>query len=258
MKSSVVFLLFISVLFLSACSNKKIERLTVQNDSLKLELKKAQAILANFEEVTASVDAFEGLRKVIPSQAVSKTTHDAMASKIMAINEHVLTTDKQIKSLDHQLKSSRYENSAYVMMVDAVKSELQIRVDEVTILEGNIADIKQQSQKLSIEKEKIVSELLFKVNEKQLALSGLEGRLHRMEANFRNAEAEAVYARAVAVEEAARKTRFAPVKKKIALSEALELYKKARALGKVEADLNIQLLDKTETARREASNLQAL
>lgn len=258
MKSSVALLLFVSVLILSACSNKKIERLTFQNDSLKRELKKAQTILANFEEVTASFDAFEGLRKVIPSQAVSKTTHDAMASKIMAINEHVLTTDKKIKSLDHQLKSSRYENSAYVMMVDAVKSELQIRVDEVTILERNIADIEQQNQELSIEKEKVVSELLYKVNEKQVALSGLEDRLHRMETNFRNAEAEAVYARAVAVEESARKTRLAPAKKKITLSEALELYKKARALGKVEADLNIQALEKTETARSIASIAQAL
>lgn len=258
MKSSIAFLLFLCVLVLSSCNNKKIEKLTLQNDSLRLELEKAQAILANFEKVTESVDELEGLRKVIPLQTVNKTTHDAMTSKIMAINEHVLTTDKTIKSLDHQLKSSRYENSAYVMMVDAVKSELQIRVDEVTILEGNIADVEQQNQEISIEKEKIVTELLTRVNEKQLALSGLEDRLHRMETNFRNAEAEAVYARAVAVEESARKTRLAPAKKKIALTEALELYKKARALGKVEADLNIQALERTATGRSFGSNPRTL
>jgi hypothetical protein len=258
MKSSVAFLLFISVLTLSSCNNKKLERLTFQNDSLKLELKKAQAILTNYEEVTASVDALEGLRKVIPVDAISKTTHKAMASKIEAIHEHVLTSDKTIKSLDHQLKSSRYENSAYIMMVDAVKSELQIRVDEVTVLEGNIAAVERQNQEISREKEKVVSELLSKVNDKQIALSGLEDRLHRMEASFRNAEAEAVYARAVAVEQSARKTRLAPAKKKLTLSEALELYKKARALGKVEADLNIQALEQTETARSIANIAQAL
>lgn len=258
MKSSVAFLLLVSVVSLSACNSRKIERLTLQNDSLKLELERAQAVVANFEKVAGSVDALEGLRNVIPLQEISKTTHEAMASKINAINEHVLEAGKSIKTLEHQLKASRYENSAYVMMVDAVKSELQIRVDEVTILEESIASVEKQNQEISIEKEKVVSELLSRVNEKQLALSGLEDRLHRMESSFRNAEAEAVYARAVAVEESARKTRFAPAKRKIALTEALELYKKARALGKIEADLNIQALERTSTGRTFGTNPRTL
>jgi hypothetical protein len=257
MKSSIIYLIAICALVFSACNSRKIERLTFQNDSLTLELKKAQSALVNFEKITASFDSLEGL-KIISFLTVSKNTHDVMASKVEAINEHVIATDKAISSLNQELKSSRHENSAYVMMMDALKSELQIRVEEVTVLEANIADVELQIQEIKIEKEKIVSELLAGVNEKQLVLTGLQERLHQMEANFRNAEAEAVYARAVAVEQSARKTRLASVKKKIALTEALELYKKARALGKVEAELNIKILDKTGTARRVASTLQVL
>jgi hypothetical protein len=258
MKSTTAILVFACLIVLSACNSGKIEKLTAQNDSLRLELKQAQSILNNFAAVTASLDSLEGIRKVVSSKVNGKSAHEVMASKIYAINEHVLATDKAIKSLDHQLKSSRYENSAYVMMMDAVKSELQIRVSEVSVLEGNIADVEQHNEEITLEKEKTVSELLSKVNEKQLALASLEDRLHRMESNFRNAEAEAVYARAIAVEESARKTRLAPAKKKEALNEALELYKKAKALGKVEADLNIQALQKTESTRSVASNARTL
>ena len=246
--------LLICIIFLSSCNSKKLEMLSAQNDSLRLELKQAQAMIAHFTKVSASLDSLEGLRKVTSPRTVAKPAHEVMASKISEINEHVLTTDSKIKALDHQLKSTRYENSAYIMMIDAVKSELQIRVDEVTVLEKNMDAVEQQNQELSVEKERIVADMLAKVNEKQVALASLEDRLHLMENNFRNAEAEAVYARAIAVEESARKTRFAPAKRKLALTEALELYKKAKALGKTEADLNIQELEKNELARTTTSN----
>jgi hypothetical protein len=250
--------LLICAIFLSSCNSKKLEMLSTQNDSLRLELKQAQAMISHFTKVSASLDSLEGLRKVISPGTTLKPMHEVMASKITQINEHVLATDSKIKSLDHQLRSTRYENSAYIMMIDAVKSELQIRVDEVTVLEKNIEVVEHQNQELSTEKEQIVADMLAKVNEKQIALSSLEDRLHHMEKNFRNAEAEAVYARAVAVEESARKTRFAPAKRKLALTEALELYKKAKALGKTEAEVNIQELEKNELARGTTGNTRPI
>ena len=248
----------ICVIFLSSCNNKKLDILSAQNDSLRQELQQAQAVISQFTKISASLDSLEGLRKVTIAKKIQRPVHEVMASKITKINEHVLASDSKIKSLDHQLKSTRYENSAYIMMIDAVKSELQIRVDEVTTLEKNIDVVEQQNQELSVEKERIVSDMLAKVNEKQVALSSLEDRLHHMEKNFRNAEAEAVYARAIAVEESARKTRFAPAKRKLALTEALELYKKAKALGKAEADLNIQQLEKNELARTNSNNTRPI
>lgn len=249
MKISSVCVLIASVILTSACSSKRIERLSAQNDSLRMELAKAQSIIHTFTAINASLDSLEGLRKVAVSQETHATPHAQMASRIHAINKHVVESDQKINSLDKQLRSTRHENSAYVMMLDAVKSELQIRVDEVAVLEGNIADVEQMNEDVRWEKEKAVSELLGQVNAKQQALTGLEDRLHKLEVTFRNAEAEAVYARAVAVEESARKTRLAPAKKRESLNEALELYKKAKALGKAEAELNIRALEKSEPAR---------
>ncbi len=244
-----VVLFLLAAVVCAACNTQKIDNLARQNDSLRTELARSQAIIADFAKLTASIDSMRGLRQVTFTRINGSTAHEAMSSKIRAINNHVFETEKLIKSLHSQLKSSKYENSAYVMMMDAVKSELQIRVSEVAVLEGNIADIEQTNQEISTEKEVAVTTLLSQVNEKQQALAELEQRLHRLESDFRNIEAEAVYARALAVEESARKTRLAPAKKREALTEALELYKKAKALGKMEASANIQALQKFETAR---------
>jgi hypothetical protein len=249
MKSGSLYFLVAGVILLSACSGKKLDRLTAENDSLRLELKKAQTTIRNFNAISASLDSMEGLRKVIQNQSKDQPAHTAMASRIHAINKHVIETDQKVNSLDHRLKSAQHENSAYVMMVDALKNELQIRVDEVTILEGNITDVEQMNEDVKWEKEQAVSELLNEVNAKKLALTGLEDRLHKLEITFRNTEAEAIYARALAVEESARKTRFAPGKKRESLNEALELYKKAKSLGKIEAESNIRALEQTEAGR---------
>ncbi|HEY0656536.1 MAG TPA: hypothetical protein VGD65_25560 [Chryseosolibacter sp.] len=248
MKTSVFFVL-IGIVSLSACTSRKIDRLSAQNDSLRLELEKAQSIIRTFSAINASLDSLDGLRNVVAAHGKHDAPHAAMASRIHAINQHVVETDKKVSSLDKQLRSSRHENSAYVMMVDALKNELQIRVDEVTILEGNIADVEQANEEVKWEKEQAVTKLLAEVATKKIELTGLEDRLHKLEVTFRDTEAEAVYARAVAVEQSARKTRFAPARKKESLNEALELYKKAKALGKAEAEVNIRALEKSESAR---------
>ena len=57
-------------------------------------------------------------------------------------------------------------------------------------------------------------------------------------------EADAFYTRAVAVEEAANRTKLAPRKKKQTLKEAVELYRKALSLGKNEAQAKITEIEK--------------
>jgi hypothetical protein len=57
-------------------------------------------------------------------------------------------------------------------------------------------------------------------------------------------EADAFYARAVAMEEAANRTKLAPRKKRETLKEALELYKKALSLGRTDAQKKIDQLSK--------------
>ena len=84
----------------------------------------------------------------------------------------------------------------------------------------------------------------IKITEKQQELLLLEARIEAMVNSFKVTEADAYYARARAVEEAARRTKLAPNKKRETYKEALELYKRSLSLGKQEAKTDIANLEK--------------
>jgi hypothetical protein len=89
-----------------------------------------------------------------------------------------------------------------------------------------------------------MADVQAKIEAKQQELSLLEAKVNTLVENFKVSEAEAYYARAKAVEEAARRTKLAPNKKKETYREALELYKKSLSMGKQEAKKNIAALEK--------------
>ncbi len=70
------------------------------------------------------------------------------------------------------------------------------------------------------------------IETKTQELALIEARVQELMIQGKMSEADAYYARAQAVEEAANRTKLAPRKKKETLREAVELYKKALSLGK--------------------------
>jgi hypothetical protein len=88
-----------------------------------------------------------------------------------------------------------------------------------------------------------MAEMQNKIEQKQEELAILDAKVKEMVGTFKMTEADAYYARAQAVEEAANRTKLAPRKKKETYKEALELYKKALSLGKKEASRNIKKLE---------------
>jgi hypothetical protein len=133
------------------------------------------------------------------------------------------------------------------MLVDALKSEVQIRVDEIIKLEEEVGKYKAENKGLveAIKlKEDEVKDINIKISEKQQELLLLEARIEAMVNTFKVTEADAYYARARAVEEAAKRTKLAPNKKRETYKEALELYKRSLSLGKKEAKADIANLEK--------------
>ena len=83
------------------------------------------------------------------------------------------------------------------------------------------------------------------IEAKTQELAFIEARVQELMIQSKVSEADAYYfTRAVAVEEAANRTKLAPRKKKETLKEAVELYKKALSLGKNEAQAKIDELEK--------------
>jgi len=235
------------VFLLSACDFKENERLRVENDSLRKELDTRHTMVGVMRDVKGLIDSIDASRHVLRADLNEGMSYNNFSSRLKNINDYVKKTADKLKSVEKQLRSSNKKASAYLLMMDALKSELEIRVQEVNSLEAAVAQYKAENKGL-VETVKLqqteMAEMQNKIEAKQQELSILEAKVTELVDNFKVSEAEAYYARAKAVEEAANKTRLAPRRKKETYREALELYKKALSLGKKEARKNITSLEK--------------
>ena len=239
--------LLILVIFLSGCNNKELTRLQLENDSLRNELATRQNVLTSLKDVRVLLDSIDANRNSLRSNLSEGTSYEEFSTRLKDINEFVKMSEEKIGLIQNALKNSKHEASAYLMLVDALKGEVQIRVEEIVKLNEEVDKYKEENQGLLNQiklKENEVNNINIKITEKQQELLLLEARIEAMVNSFKVTEADAYYARARAVEEAARRTKLAPNKKRETYKEALELYKRSLSLGKQEAKTDIANLEK--------------
>ena len=155
--------------------------------------------------------------------------------------------DEKINAIKDELKRSRNEALAYLMMIDALKSEINIKDESLKEMETVIAQFQLQNKKIldSLNRvEGALNEALAIISDSRHQ-SALKKKVEDLTRNLRLAEGDLCYAAARRAEEAAGKIRFAPARKKEYLMEALEVYKKALYLGKQEAAADISKLEKS-------------
>lgn len=234
--------LLLVIVFLAGCNSKELTRLQIENDSLRNELTSRYNVLTSLKDVKGLLDSIDANRNSLRTNLSEGTSYQEFVSRLKDINEFVKMSEEKIGLIQNALKNSKHEASAYLMLVDALKSEVQLRVDEIVKLEEEVGKYKEENQGLLAEikmKEDEVRNINIQISEKQQELLLLEARIEAMVNNFKVTEADAYYARARAVEEAAKRTKLAPQKKKETYREALELYKRSLSLGKQEAKVDI-------------------
>lgn len=240
-------LLLVLFVFIAGCNSKEIARLQSENDSLRNELAARHSVLASLKDVRGLLDSIDASRNSLRSNLSEGTSYEEFTTRLKDINEFVKMSEEKINIIQTALKNSKHEAAAYLMLVDALKSEVQLRVDEIVKLEEEVTKYKEENHGLIREikiKEDEVKNINIKISEKQQELLLLEARIEAMVNSFKVTEADAYYARARAVEEAAKRTKLAPHKKRETYKEALELYKRSLSLGKQEAKVDIANLEK--------------
>ena len=224
---------------LVSCNRPDYATLKQENDSLRAEITERQHILAVLAEAKQLLDSIDQNR--------NKTVGDEhIVQRLAEVNEYVKSSEANLVSMEKDLTQSKWEANSYLMMLDALKGELGIRVDEVTILEDSMTDFHSENEALVFhlsQKEQMILQLREDIVKKHQQLNDLEGEVVSMETKLNLSEAEKTFARAQEVELSGRKMLLAPQKKRETLKEALELYKKAFGLGKKEAGENISLLE---------------
>jgi hypothetical protein len=229
---------------LVGCRDEEKERsMQTKIDSLQVELRNSEETAQTMQEVGVLIDSIDASRQLLRTDMVEGTSYKDYKKRLQDIGSYVKETQGKIAELEKSAKNSRI----FAGTIKKLKADLKARTEQIAALETEVQRMRNENQALSrnvSQRDSLitVNNETIKVREENLA--ALETKVQEMNTAAVNNQAEAYFAQAKALEEAADRTKFAPKKKKETQREALELYKMALSLGKTEAENKVQELEK--------------
>ncbi len=246
MVKKLVFCLIITAVVFG-CEPREKDEMQTRIDSLQTELEISQRMAKTLTEVGVLMDSIDQSRQLLRINMVEGTSYEDYQARMRDINNYVKDTQRKISDLEGTLSKSKSTSNAFSATIRKLKADMEEKT-------RTISDLQQQVERYRNENENLIStvgmqeaELVDKEQEieaKTQELALIENRIQELMIQSKMSEADAYYARAQAVEDAANRTKLAPRKKKETLREAIELYKKSLSLGKAEAQARIDDLEK--------------
>ena len=132
-------LFLVVALFVAGCNSNEVTRLRVENDSLRKELDSHRARIRPLTDVTVWMDSIDAGRNVILANMREGNRSVDLSSRLQGINQFVKMSEERLEVLQNALRSSKLESSSYLMLVDALKSEVHIRARDVATLNEELA-----------------------------------------------------------------------------------------------------------------------
>lgn len=216
-------------------------------DSLQVELNASQQTAGMLQEVSIMLDSIESSRVNLRSGVVEGTDYKDYAGRMKNLNTYIQQTQSKLDEMETSLKNSKASSSKYASMVKKLKADLETSTQQVAALQIEVENYRADNQYLAksvVEKDSLitVNSEVIKVREQDIA--ALETKVQDITTSATTTQADLLYAQGQALETAADRTKLAPRKKKETQREALELYKKSYSLGKEEAKVKIEELEK--------------
>lgn len=241
MKNTVYYIILLLSLLFTACNESKIKKMQGSIDSLNtvlLDHKKMATLLQNIEIILDSIDSE---RNIISTSIEQRAPYEDLLEHLIDINEYVIKAEEKIHKLEKQVQKT----NAYYSTIQRLKKELQEKNDKIIDLQFQIQKIEQEKRDLYTIVEKQDLELKNKDQEielKKKILALLEIKIDSIMRQTKISESDAYFLQAQTLEEVAKRTRFAPRKKRKTLERALEFYEKSFSSGKTEAKEKIEEL----------------
>jgi chromosome segregation ATPase len=234
-------------LFFTGCDTQEKERLQSRIDSLQVELEGSQKVAQTLQEVGVLLDSIDASRQILKVNIVEGTTVEDYTARMKDLQNYVQETEQKIDGLEEDLKKSTSGSSTLRATIGRLRKDLESKTQEIAVLQEQVEKFRNENENLVQTvglQEAMLEDKESELFTKQQELALIEARIQELMIQSKMTEADAYFARAAAVEEAANRTRLAPRKKKETLAEAVELYKKALSLGKEEAQAKIDELEK--------------
>jgi hypothetical protein len=241
-----IFVLSMAVV-LAGCDQQEKLKLTAEVDSLRNELVTSQEAAQTLLEVGTLLDSVDASRQLLRTNMVEGTSYDEYISRMHDINNYVKETQFKIRELEKSAKSSKSTSASYASTIKKLKQDLEKTSKELVAMQELVNEYRNQNDNLAQTvglRDTEIAEKTEMIRVKEQELATIENQVKEITAQSKLNEADAYFKHAQAVEETAKRTKFAPRKKKRTQQEALELYKMALFLGKEEAQPRIAALEK--------------
>jgi small-conductance mechanosensitive channel len=232
---------------MAACNTERNEAAwKLKADSLQSELALHREAMQTLDEVGVLIDSIDASRDLLRTDIVEGLPHDSFSARLSEINNYVKASKMKIEDLEKAIKNNSASSRNMKAVVAKLKQDLKLKGEEIAFLTAEVGRYKSENENLTNSLTIQSAELNDKLEQltaKQEEVAKLEGQVKEMLAQANYDMAESYYLRAQALEEAAKRTNFAPKKKKSTKKEALELYKLAALSGKQEAEAKIKELE---------------
>ena len=246
MKQSITIFIITSIIAFSCVPKAEKEEVEMELEELKAELTRAQMAVSTLEEVGALMDSIDKSRNALKLELEAGTNYDDYLERMNDINNYVNDTESKIDALEQELNKSSSKNQAYIGTISRLKKEIAAKAKEVQGLETSVEKYKKENTNLlnvvDIQEAEIL-DLNDEIELKMEELEFIEVRVQEMMKKAQMTEADSYFALGEALEEAAKRTKLAPKKKKETFKEAIEYYKKSLAFGREDAQEKIDALE---------------
>ncbi len=238
------FIAFPLILLLSGCGMKELKN---ENQALKNELEVSKQANQTLYEVGQLLDSIDVSRNNLNLQLEKGTSYDEYVQRVKDLNDYVKSSEKKLNDLDKALEKSHQVNSYLTSSIRKLRNELDVKNKYISALEDQLSNMNVQKDSLvtmTKVQEQQISDMDQQIQQKTEELNLIEAKIEEMMKQAKVNEADSYFDRAAAIEEAANRTKLAPRKKKETYKEALDLYKKALAAGRQDAQAKIDELSK--------------
>jgi chromosome segregation ATPase len=247
--NKIFFLAMSLVAVVSACDLRRTEmgKLNKQVDSLKVELENNVKISQALQEVGAMIDSIDQNRHVLHTRMVEGTSLNDFKSSMRDINDYVKQTERKLTALETRLSNATTSRKQYALAVQKMKEDLVARGHELAALQEKVTEYQNENSNLihTVDLQKAeIQDKLAQIEAKKAETTKLEEQVTQLISQSKIDQAEFYFSKGEILEETARRTKFAPRKKRSTNRQALDMYQLAVTCGKEEAVAKVAELKK--------------